>query len=95
MRKKSLLFFICLTILATSFGYGEQEYGEQEQVKQANKLFLIKQNGKYGYINRAGKVIIEPQFDLADEFSEGLARIGIAGNFGYIDEAGKIVEGCA
>ena len=31
---------------------------------------------KYGYIDREGQVVIEPRFDFAGDFSEGLASIG-------------------
>ncbi|KKK56337.1 hypothetical protein LCGC14_3065540, partial [marine sediment metagenome] len=34
---------------------------------------------KYGYIDKTGQVVIEPQFDFADEFSEGLACVGVRG----------------
>ena len=44
--------------------------------------------GKYGYIDKTGQMIITPQFDYADAFSEGLTRVGIgdanAGKWGYI-----------
>ena len=45
----------------------------------------------YGFINTKGEVIIEPQFDSADAFSEGLSKIGIGGKFGYINRNGEIV----
>jgi hypothetical protein len=47
-----------------------------------------------------GKFVINPQFDAAMDFSNGLARVGlgggISGNFigrkvGYVDAAGKYV----
>src|SRR5438552_1932761 len=41
---------------------------------------------KYGFIDRSGKVIIKPQFDLTFQFSEGLAAIQIKGKWGYIDK---------
>lgn len=47
--------------------------------------------GKYGYIDKTGKMVIAPQFDWALEFSEGLAKIVIANRDGYIDKTGKIV----
>lgn len=54
-------------------------------------LFLIKSNGKYGYINKSGFVVIEPQFDkAANDFFEGLAPIAIGRSYGYIDESGSI-----
>src|SRR5437660_5677114 len=36
-------------------------------------LFPVKLRGKYGYIDKAGKIAITPQFDDAEEFSEGYA----------------------
>jgi hypothetical protein len=47
--------------------------------------------GKYGYIDRTGKMVIAPQFDWALEFSEGLAKIVIANRDGFIDKSGRIV----
>lgn len=57
-------------------------------------------NGKMGYINHSGHFVIEPRFDLAEQFSEGLAAVGMVVNdskvqdsrikFGYIDKTGKI-----
>src|SRR5205823_2011220 len=44
------------------------------------------QNGwaKYGYIDKTGKIIIPPQFDFTDKFSEGLARVKIGNRWGFI-----------
>ncbi|MCU1236887.1 MAG: Leptospira repeat protein [Candidatus Solibacter sp.] len=46
---------------------------------------------KYGYIDTAGKMVVEPRFDWASEFSEGMARVTIGGKTGYIDRTGKLV----
>lgn len=37
-------------------------------------------NGKYGYKDQSGKVIVEPIYDFAYEFSEGLAGVHVLGN---------------
>jgi hypothetical protein len=44
-----------------------------------------------GYIDKTGKTVIEPDFDDADSFSEGLASVEIEGKRGYIDKTGKVV----
>jgi hypothetical protein len=44
----------------------------------------------WGYIDKKAKVVIEPIFDWADEFSEGLAAVWVEGKMGYIDKNGKL-----
>ena len=62
-------------------------------------------NNKFGFFNRAGKVVIGPQFDYAAPFHEGLAvicegckeategehRFMRGGKWGFIDTSGKII----
>jgi hypothetical protein len=45
----------------------------------------------YGFINTKGEVIVEPQFDSAEAFSDGMSLIGIGGKYGYINKNGDIV----
>lgn len=58
-------------------------------------LYVVKQNNKYGYIDSTGKIMIQPQFDYADDFVEGLAKVGtlssspIDFNFGIISPSQK------
>lgn len=51
----------------------------------------IKLNGKYGFIDKSGKIVIKPQFDNAGSFSEGLAAVKLDGKYGLIDKNGKII----
>lgn len=46
-----------------------------------------------GYINRSGKVVIEPRYQMAHDFGEGLAAVRIKshGSWGFIDKDGKRV----
>ena len=51
---------------------------------------------KLGFIDRTGKVVIEPMFRETSGFSEGLAAVKIIGSdgqyvWGYIDRAGRFV----
>ena len=54
-------------------------------------LFPIVKDGKWGYMDKAGKVAIEPEYQLALDFHEGLACIAKDALRGYIDKTGKIV----
>ncbi len=42
---------------------------------QENVLYPIEVNGKYGYINRLGKVVVKPQYNSAEDFSEGFGSV--------------------
>ena len=60
--------------------------------KESVGLFpVFVQNGKHGYINKKGDIVINPQFDFALPFSEGLAPVKLAEKLGYIDKTGKYV----
>lgn len=52
------------------------------------KLVPMARGARMGYENKAGKVIIEPNFDWADEFHEGLAVVRVGQRWGYIDQRG-------
>ena len=54
-------------------------------------LFKTIADGKTGYINTAGKVVIPPAFFNGGDFSEGLAPVRANGLYGFIDRAGKWV----
>src|SRR4029079_16166404 len=55
-------------------------------------LALVEKDGKYGFINQAGEMTIEPQFYDAKDFHNGLARVSYARDgWGYIDKSGRFV----
>ncbi|MFK7697153.1 WG repeat-containing protein [Paenibacillus sp. HJGM_3] len=57
-------------------------------------LWPVQVNNKYGYIDRVGHMIVSPQYDAAEPFSDGMAVIGIHEQktwlHGYIDLSGKV-----
>lgn len=65
-----------------------------KKIEHSNR-FRIRENGKWGYIDKDGNVVINPQFGFTWDFSEGLAVVRIgdekSGKYGYIDKTGKIV----
>lgn len=54
-------------------------------------LFPVEIDDKWGYVNHKGEYVINPQFQWANLFSNGMARIGIDGKTGFINEKGEII----
>ena len=60
-------------------------------------LVAVSVNKKWGYIDTTGRMVIPPQFNIAQEFSEGLAPVKIGtgcelcGKWGFINKDGKVV----
>ncbi len=70
MRRKNCLFcsfFFTVPISLSS--------GQQERAEESGLLFPISKLGMWGYINKAGEIVIEAQFKFALAFSEGLAVV--------------------
>lgn len=95
---RTILLLISLTALFACDSAQMQEKKsnetQSEVLSQSNNLFVIKINKKYGFIDKVGKIVIEPQFEFANDFVEGLALVGIRNNelkSGYIDKTGKVV----
>lgn len=52
-------------------------------------------NGKYGFIDKTGKVVIPCQWEFVESFSEGLAAVNDKDDkYGFIDKTGKLVLPC-
>lgn len=55
-------------------------------------LFPIKVNSRYGYMNRQGEVVIEPQYESAYDFREGIARVHNGSvSYSYLDTKGNVI----
>lgn len=54
-------------------------------------LALVGKNRKAGFINHDGEWVIQPQFDIAENFKEGRAAVMVEGKCGFIDKTGKVV----
>lgn len=67
---------------------------------------IVSSQGKFGFANALGKTIIQPQFDYAQSFREGVAAvctgcrsekadaehsITVGGRWGYINRRGRII----
>jgi WG containing repeat len=63
--------------------------------KTESDLYPIVQNGRVGFIDSKGRVVIRPRFLAASNFSEGLALVTIRNEqnqkYAFIDTSGRIV----
>jgi hypothetical protein len=87
MRKTSLTVFVPIVLTLSLF-----THAHAQRSSQSPTLRPIQQNGKWGYIDSTGKIVVKPQFVSAEEFSEGLAAFeNEHGKHGFIDESGTVV----
>lgn len=94
MMKIKLLSLIILALHSYAFA--------QESPK-ATRLEPVYKNGRWGYADRGGKVVIPARFDAALPFANGVARVGVVDEelpeidgrpnikWGYVDERGGVL----
>src|SRR5713226_8035212 len=74
---------VAVMIVSNQTIYAEKVVGGRE-----GALFPFRRTQKTGFINATGGVFIEPRFEEAGDFSEGLAWMCVDGRYGYIDNQG-------
>lgn len=68
------------------------EEKSNQDIYTKNTLYLSKKDGKYGYVNKEGKVIVDYIYEDATEQNEyGYAAVKLNGLWGCIDKTGKRV----
>ena len=50
--------------------------------------------GKWGFVNRNGEIVINPEYDYVFNFSEGIAAVSLRGKLGFIDMTGTFIVPC-
>ena len=64
-----------------------------KEILTTNTLFLVKENGKYGYENKAGKRVVDCIYDDAKEQNEfGYCAVNKDGKWGVLGSNGAIIE---
>ena len=62
------------------------------EILKSNSIFLKKQNGKYGYVDKDGNVVIDYIYDDAKEQNTcGFAAVKKDGKWGAIDSKGNVI----
>ena len=96
-RRRSLLSVLLAVVLFLSAFAGSEVRAENSGGGNGD-LLLIESNGKAGYLDRNGNVVVPLKYDdiYYGEyvFFEGLARVRLNGKYGYIDQSGREVVPC-
>jgi len=62
-----------------------------EGIRYSEGLIAIRGDGKLGYMDLDGSIVIEPRYDQGGEFAEGLAAVQREGRWMFIDKAGATI----
>ena len=54
-------------------------------------LYPVGVDGKYGFVDKTGTMVIPTQYEKVGVFSDGLAPVQLNGRYGYIDRTGAMV----
>lgn len=52
---------------------------------------VMNSESKWGFVNRSGEFVIQPLYDDADSFADGLAAVRMENRYGFIDPQGTLV----
>jgi len=82
---KALLWLLIVGVMAIAVASCHRE-------TKTNKVTVYSSGDQYGFIDKTGKMVIDPQFEQVFEFSEGLAAVRTKEDvWGFIDKSGKMV----
>lgn len=83
---KNVSFLILLTLGLSACG------GKHGAKTKSSQLFPFCNNGKCGYTNENGELVIDLKFSTASTFCEGVAKLANENNlYGFIDSSGNYV----
>ena len=92
------LIILVILVLVSAAGYlvydmfiAKNDKTSEEYTLFYEDLVPVKSGDKWGYMNTAGELAINPQFESAGRFFEGLASVKMNGKYGYIDNTGNFV----
>ena len=71
--------------------YGFLDYFSEGLAVFSQEPLGLDPNAKYGYLDPTGAVVIEPVYESACAFSEGLALVSVSGKMRFINGVGETV----
>ncbi len=70
---------------------GSDKYEDAKPFYANGSYAAVKKDGKWGFVDTEGKMVISPQFEDARSFSYGHAAVKQNGKWGFINNSGKVV----
>ena len=61
------------------------------QALAEESFYRVRICGKVGFIDKQGRLVVQPAFDFARRFQDGVAPVKVGEKWGYIDHQGKFV----
>ena len=91
----SLTFCLCSNLYAQKDNFKWIRNVEQQNVRDYSEgMSAYYENGKWGFINPEGAIVIHPDFDEVEDFSGGFAIVKKNGKWGVINKTGKYIHNC-
>lgn len=93
---KYTLSFLLFFLLSSLHAQNESWRDEYRQVDDFyDGLAAVRHhNGKWGFVNEKGTLVIPAEFDRVSSFDEGMCRVVSNGLYGLIDKKGKFIVPC-
>lgn len=101
MKKRSIFIAVFTVLfLFTNIAFAQEgiskEISQQKKVGTVDHIYKFSEDlarfevdGKWGYMDKKGNIIIEPKFDFAFDFRRDLARVIVDNKYGFIDKKGE------
>lgn len=81
-----------------SYGLFDEKWNQKAKIEcsdadiyTSDGLIAVCKNGKWGFVNTSGEVVIEPTYDEAKSFSNGVAAVREGDQWGFINKENKLV----
>ena len=66
---------------------------ESNEIFKENKIFAKQKDGKWGYVDKDGNIIVEFKYEMTTNINEyGFGAVKLNGKWGVIDQDGKIIK---
>jgi hypothetical protein len=88
---RQIALSVAMMVTASLAVSARAQQAKPDRLGPPDGLLAITVNGKQGFIDLNGRIVIPPTFDNVWQFSEGLASAWQNGLVGFIDRSGKFV----